>query len=328
MSRSVLVTGAQGLLGSWLTLALLERGEGVVVIERDRQPVDVLELHGIADRVTRVPGDVGDPALMERVLADYEVQDVYHLAAQTLVGTAQRSPVSTFESNVRGTWVVLEACRRHGAERVIVASTDKAYGHPVELPYREEHPLLGRFPYDASKAAADIIARSYWHTYEVPVAVTRFANIYGGGDRNPSRLVPEAVSAALAGRPPVIRSDGTPERDFLYVQDAAAAYLAISDALGRGQARGEAYNAGGGRPWAVGEVVRMICEIAGTDVEPDIRGAGTPTGEIDRQYVDASKLTGETGWGPQVELRDGLERTVAWYREHPEALAAAPLAAS
>jgi CDP-glucose 4,6-dehydratase len=322
MPRTALVTGAQGLLGSWLARALLERGDRVVALERDRTPLAGLELQGIAGEVTRVAGDVTDGAAVERVLADYEVADVYHLAAQTLVGTAQRAPAATFEVNVRGTWTVLEACRRHGAERVLVASSDKAYGPSEQLPYREDHPLAARYPYDASKAAADLIARSYWHTYRLPVAVTRLANIYGGGDLNASRLVPEAVSAALEGRAPVIRSDGTPERDFLYVEDAVAAYIAIAEALARGEGAGEAFNAGGGRSWAVAEVVSLICSIAQTDVAPDIRGSGTPAGEIDRQWVDASRLRELTGWEPRFDLEAGLRATVEWYRAHPEARAA------
>ncbi len=203
---------------------------------------------------------------------------------------------------------------------MVVAASDKAYGQHAELPYREDFALQPRYPYDVSKAATDLIARSYWHTYELPVATTRFANLYGGGDTNRSRLVPEAIDAALAGRRPVIRSDGTPERDFLYVEDAVAAYLQIAAALDGDGARGEAFNAGGGEPHAVREVVQRICEIAGTDVEPDIRGTGTPAGEIDRQYVDTTKLRELTGWRPAVGLDEGLRRTVAWYREHPAAL--------
>ena len=229
-----------------------------------------------------------------------------------------------FESNVRGTWTVLEACRRHDVGRVVVASSDKAYGAHAELPYREDFDLRPTAPYEVSKAAADLIARSYWHSYELAVAVTRFANIYGGGDLNFSRLVPEAVSAAIQGRAPVLRSDGSPQRDFLYVEDAAAAYVAIADALDRDEVRGEAFNAGGGRPHPVREVVELIARIADTGVEPEIRGTGNPAGEIDRQYVDPAKLRELVGWEPEVGLEDGLRRTVDWYRGHPESLAPAP----
>jgi CDP-glucose 4,6-dehydratase len=196
----------------------------------------------------------------------------------------------------------------------VVASSDKAYGRHERLPYREGFALQPTFPYDVSKAAADLIARSYFHTFGLPVAVTRFANLYGGGDVNGSRLIPEAVTAALAGRAPVIRSDGSPERDFLYVEDAVEAYLAIADALASGQAGGEAFNAGGGEPHRVRDVVAKICELAGTDTQPDIRGAGTPAGEIDRQYVDYTKLNALTGWQPRTSLEDGLRRTIEWYR--------------
>jgi CDP-glucose 4,6-dehydratase len=317
VSRSVLVTGAYGVLGSWLVSALLDGDARVTVIKRDDAVASRLVIEGIEARANVVHGDICDAGLVDRALAEYEIQDVFHLAAQTIVPTANRSPLSTFEANIRGTWLLLEACRRHGAERVVVASSDKAYGAHDELPYREDLALQPRFPYDVSKAATDLLARSYWHTWKLPVAVTRFANIYGGGDANPSRLIPEAVSAALAGRAPVIRSDGSPERDFLYVEDAAAAYLAISEALGRGQGLGEAFNAGGGRPHRVLDVVELICRLAGSGVEPDVRGAGTPSGEIDRQWVDATKLRELTGWEPKFELESGLRRTIDWYRRHP-----------
>jgi CDP-glucose 4,6-dehydratase len=318
--RAVLVTGADGLLGSWLVSDLLERGARVVAIRRDEPAVTGLQLQGLADRVDTVRGDICADGLVARALNEYDIDSVFHLAAQTLVGTANRAPVSTFETNIRGTWLLLEACRLHGAERVIVASSDKAYGRHTSLPYREDFALAPVYPYDVSKAATDLIARSYWHTFGLPVAVTRFANLYGGGDTNASRLVPEAVRAVLAGRAPVVRSDGSPERDFLYVGDAVRAYLAIWGALGGdgGGAAGEAFNAGSGEPQRVGDVVALVCRLAGSPVEPDIRGAGVPAGEIDRQWVDHSKLTELTGWQPEVGLEEGLRRTLDWYREHPE----------
>jgi CDP-glucose 4,6-dehydratase len=315
--RSVLVTGAYGLLGSWLARALLDGGARVTVIRRDQPARSALALMDLEPRVDVVDGDICTDGLVERVLAEYEVDSVFHLAAQTLVPTANRSPLSTFETNMRGTWLLLEACRRHGAERVVVAASDKAYGPHSQLPYREDHALQPLYPYDVSKAATDLLSRSYWHTWQLPVAVTRFANLYGGGDFNASRLVPEAVGAALSGRSPVVRSDGSSERDFLYVEDAVAAYLAIWDALGRGSAQGEAFNAGGGQPHRVLDVVELICRLAGTGVEPDVRGKGTPSGEIDRQWVDYTKLRELTGWEPQVALEDGLRRTIDWYRAHP-----------
>jgi CDP-glucose 4,6-dehydratase len=321
-----LVTGARGFVGGWLAKALLERGERVVSFDKRRttEKPSAIGMLGIEEDLIQVEGDLCDAAELDRVLRENSVDTVFHLAAETIVSTVQASPVRGFESNVRGTWTLLQACLELGIERVVFASSDKAYGAHEALPYREDFPLQPTAPYEASKAAADLIARSYWHSYRLPIAVTRFANIYGGGDLNFSRLIPEAVSAALSGRAPVLRSDGSPERDFLYVEDAAAAYLAISDALERDDVRGEAFNAGGGRSYPVGEVVALIAELAGTGVEPDVRGTGNPEGEIDRQYVDPTKIRERLGWEPEVGLREGLERTLDWYREHPESWAPPP----
>jgi CDP-glucose 4,6-dehydratase len=313
---SVLVTGAYGLLGSWLTKELVARGARTTVLKRDAVASSALELEGTEAAVNVVRGDIIDAALMDRVLGEYEVRTVFHLAAQTIVGVANRSPVPTFEANIRGTWTVLEASRRARVERVVVASSDKAYGAHDQLPYREDSALKPLYPYDVSKAATDMIARSYWHTFELPVAVTRFANLFGGGDLNLSRLVPESALAAIEGRRPVIRSDGTLQRDFLYVEDAVEAYLAIADLLDRGHGAGEAFNAGGDQPHSVLEVVEQMCKVAGTDVKPDVRGTGTPPGEITRQWVDSTKLRSMSGWAPQVSLEEGLRRTVDWYREY------------
>jgi CDP-glucose 4,6-dehydratase len=329
-ASSCLVTGGRGFVGAWLCNELLGRGEPVVSLDRvgrEGRP-SALSLLEIDDRVDEVDGDLVDAELLRRTLADHQVSAVFHLAAQTIVGTAADSPAATFDANVRGTWTLLEACREHGVDSVVVASSDKAYGAHDELPYREDFALQPTAPYEVSKAAADLIARSYWHAYGLPVAVTRFANVYGGGDTNFSRLIPEAVSAALDARPPVLRSDGSPERDFLYVEDAARAYLAIGDALGRDEVRGQAFNAGGGRPHAVGSVVELIARLAGTGVEPDVRGTGNPAGEIDRQYVDPTKIRELVGWQPEVDLEEGLRRTIEWYRAHPGARAPAPPEAS
>jgi CDP-glucose 4,6-dehydratase len=318
--RSSLVTGAYGFIGSALVRGLLQRGVGVTVLRRDATPRSTLLIENLEARVNVVTGDATDSSLVERALADYEVDTVFHLAAQTIVGTARRSPLTTWEVNVGGTWTMLEACRRLGVQRVIVAASDKAYGDSDDLPYREDTALQPRYPYETSKAAADLIARSYWPTLGVPVATTRFANVYGGGDLHRSRLIPEVVDAVLAGRRPIIRSDGTPERDLLFVDDAVAAYLAVADALDGEGARGEAFNAGCGRSYAVREVAELICRIAGSDVEPDIQGQAIPYREIDRQYVDSSKLHGLTGWQPRVSLEEGLRRTVDWYRANPGVL--------
>ena len=321
-ARRVFVTGAYGLLGTWLVRALLDRGDEVTVLRHEGPAPSALVLEGLEASCAVVTGDVRDADAVERALREHAPDTVFHLAAQSLLGPARHSPVPTFEANVRGTWMLLDSCRRLETGGVVVASSYKAYGVSDRLPYTEDLPLAGRSPYEVSKAATDVIARSYFHTYGLPVAVTRFANVYGGGDLNFSRLVPEAAAAAIQGRRPEIRSDGTPERDFLYVEDAVDAYLAIADSLDvpDGKARGEAFNAGGGEPHSVLEVVELVCRAAGTDAEPDVRGHGTPEGEIDRQYVDSTKLHELTGWSPRVDLADGLRRTVEWYRRHPELL--------
>jgi len=322
---TALVTGAHGFVGSHLARALLEQGEAVRILDRpDPREADIggprlsaLDLLGIRGEVELAEADLRDAGGVDAAVAGCEA--VFHLAAQTIVGVARNSPLETLEVNVQGAWNVFEACRSHEVARVVFASSDKAYGSSPELPYREDFPLRAAYPYDASKAAADIVARSYAHAYDLPLAVTRFANVYGGGDLNFSRLIPETVVAVLDERSPAIRSDGSPERDFLHVDDAVAAYLAIAGALAEGEAAGEAFNAGGERPHPVREVVELIVAAAGTGIEPDFQGEGNPDGEIDRQFVDSGKLRDLSGWRPQIELGDGLERTLEWYREHPQA---------
>jgi len=313
-----LVTGGRGFAGSWLARALLASGAEVTSFDRGGIEPSGLELLEIGDDVNDVTGDLRDRDQVLSALRENSIDSVFHLAAQPIVGDANASPVPTFETNVQGTWVLLEACREAGMAAVVVASSDKAYGPHDELPYTEDSALQPIYPYDVSKAATDLIARSYWHTHRLPVAVTRLANIYGGGDRNFSRLIPETVIAVLDGRRPVIRSDGSPERDFLYVEDAPGAYLAVAEALAEGKAGGEAFNAGWGRPHPVREVVDLICELGPGEVEPDYQGSGNPSGEIDRQYLDASKIRAQIGWEPRVDLREGIGRTLDWYGAHPE----------
>jgi CDP-glucose 4,6-dehydratase len=327
----VLVTGGRGFVASWLARALLDRGHAVTSFDRESPGAGApgrrsgLALLGVEGEVEELRGDLRDPDAVSEALERVRPETVFHLAAQTIVGTAARSPAETFDINVRGTWTLLEACRDQGVSRVVVASSDKAYGAHEHLPYREVATLQPTAPYEASKAAADVIARSYWAAFELPVAVTRFANVYGGGDVNFSRLVPEAVSAVLEGRSPVLRSDGSPVRDLLYVEDAARAYLAVAGALERELGAGEAFNAGGDRPYSVLEIVETIARVSGTDIEPEIRGTGALDGEIDRQYVDSTKLRELTGWRPEVSLEDGLRRTIEWYRGHPEVRAPVPV---
>jgi CDP-glucose 4,6-dehydratase len=289
----------------------------VVALRRDVEPSARFRTEGIEERCIVVLADLSDHDALVRVLNEHDVREVFHLAAQTIVGTANRSPLSTWEANVRGTWCLLEACRTLGTvRRVVVASSDKAYGDHDELPYREGFALRPRYPYDVSKACADLIARSYARTYELPVAVTRLANIYGPGDLNWSRLVPDTARALARGERPVVRSDGTPERDYLYVEDAVEAYLAVAASLERPELHGRAWNASWGRPVSVIEVVRTLISVSGRPVEPDVRGVGTPHGEIDRQYLDPSAIRSELGWQPRWELERGLRASWEWYERH------------
>jgi CDP-glucose 4,6-dehydratase len=317
--KRVLLTGGHGFVASHLARALLDRGDAVTVLELAPPPLSGLALQGIESEVELIVSDLRDARHVGATVEASEFDTVFHLAAQTLVGPAMADPTPTFETNVRGTWTLLEACRRAEVPAVVVASSDKAYGPRDELPYREDMQLRPASPYEASKAAADAIALSYRPAYGLPVAVTRFANIYGGGDLNFSRLIPEAIAAVLDGRRPQIRSDGSPERDFLYVDDAVSAYLAVEHAVGAGgPGAGEAFNAGGETPHSVAEVLGTIAAVSGSGLDPEYQGTGNPAGEIDRQYVDSAKLRGLTGWSPAVTLHDGLIRTLDWYRDHPE----------
>jgi CDP-glucose 4,6-dehydratase len=304
-------------VGSWLAERLLDEGHGVVALRRDVEPESRFRTAGIEGRCTIASADVTDYEAMLRVLNEHEVDAVFHLAAQTLVGTAHRSPLATWEANVRGTWCLLEACRTlGGVRRIVVASSDKAYGAHETLPYREDFALQPIYPYDASKACADLIARSYAASYGLPVAVTRLANVYGPGDLNWSRIVPDTIRALVRGRRPVVRSDGTPQRDYLFVADAVDAYLAVARSLDDAGLAGRAWNAGWGRPVAVDEIVRTLIEVSGRAVEPDVRGSGAPQGEIDRQFLDSSALRSELGWEPRWELTRGLRVTWDWYEDH------------
>jgi CDP-glucose 4,6-dehydratase len=289
----------------------------VVALRRDVDPASRFQTEGVSERCVLVLADITDYQSLVRVLDEEAIEAVFHLAAQALVGTANRSPLATWESNVRGTYTLLEACRAHGdIARIVVASSDKAYGDHDELPYREDFALRPRHPYEVSKACTDLIARSYAATYGLPVAVTRLANVYGPGDLNWSRLIPDTIRALAAGDRPVVRSDGTPERDYLYLDDAVDAYLAVADSLDRPELRGRAWNAGRGRAFTVIDVVRRLIDISGRDVEPEIRGEGTPRGEIDRQYLDATAIREELGWEPSWGLDRGLRATWDWYERH------------
>jgi CDP-glucose 4,6-dehydratase len=314
---AVLVTGGQGFVGSWLCERLLGLGARVIVPRRDVPAVSRFRVEGLEERCDTVLADLLDYEGLVRVVNEHDVRAVFHLGAQTIVGTANRSPLSTFEANVRGTYNLLEACRAAGVvgeplERIVVASSDKAYGETDELPYREDLPLRPVYPYDVSKACADMLARSYAVTYDLPVAVTRLANVYGSGDFNFSRIVPDTARALVEGQAPVLRSDGTPERDFLHASDAVEAYLAVASSLP--ERRGMAWNAGPGAPVPVIEIVRRLIAVSGVEVEPDVQGSGVPPGEIASQHLDSSLIREELGWEPRVWLDEGLREAWEWYR--------------
>lgn len=320
--KSVLVTGATGLVGGWLVERLAAAGADVVCLVRDWVPQSRLVTSGLADRVKLVRGDICDQEAMERALGEHEVRTVFHLAAQTIVGIANRNPVSTFEANVKGTWATLEACRRSPkVEQVVLASSDKAYGDQEHLPYDESTPLQGTHPYDVSKSCADLIARAYAVSYRLPVAITRCGNFYGGGDLNWNRIVPGTIRSALRGERPVIRSDGTFIRDYFYVEDGAHAYMALAEALAeRPELAGEAFNFSNELQVDVLSLVRSILGLMGSDLEPDVRNEAS--NEIIHQYLSAEKARRVLGWSPLFTLDEGLRRTIDWYREalgHAEA---------
>jgi CDP-glucose 4,6-dehydratase len=313
--RPVLVTGASGLVGSWVTRHLLDAGADVVCLVRDWVPQSELIRSRTIEHVKVVRGDLADRDLLERTIGEYETGTVIHLAAQTIVGTANRNPVSTFESNVQGTWNLLEACRRSpGVRSIVIASSDKAYGDQEQLPYNENTPLQGRHPYDVSKSCADLIARSYAHTYGLPVAVTRCGNFYGGGDLNWNRIVPGTIRSVLRGNPPVIRSDGQYVRDYFYVEDGAAAYMLLAEQLHcRPELHGQAFNFSNEIEVTVLGLVNRILNAMSSDLEPKILNEAS--NEIRLQSLSASRARQVLRWSPLFTLDEGLERTISWYRE-------------
>ncbi len=317
--RRVFVTGATGLLGSWLTQELVARGADVVCLIRDWVPQSRFLTEAVDRHATIVRGELEDFDIILRSINEYEIDTVFHLGAQTIVGTAARSTLSTFEANIRGTWNVLEAshqCRKL-VNRVIIASSDKAYGQHEALPYTEDTPLQGRYPYDASKSCADLLSLSYFHTYGLPVLVTRCGNLFGGGDLNFNRLIPGTIRSALQGDRPIIRSDGTFVRDYFYVRDAVAAYLRAAEQLEQLQLAGEAFNFGNETPWSVVEVVDQILTLMGrTDLSPVILNEAS--NEIPRQYLDCSKARARLGWKPRFSIDDGLRECIDWYTAHLE----------
>lgn len=312
--RPTLVTGATGLVGSWLVKRLLTKGADVVCLIRDWVPESELTRTGLVDRVKVVRGDVQDQELLERTLGEYEVDTVIHLAAQTIVPIANRNPVSTFATNIGGTWALLEASRRSPlVKQIVLASSDKAYGDHESLPYSEDAPLQGRHPYDVSKSCADLIAQSYAATYNLPVVITRCGNFYGGGDLNWNRLVPGTIRSVLRGQRPVIRSDGTLIRDYFYVEDGASVYMLLAESLWKNpELRGHAFNFSNETQVTVLELVQKILAHMNSDLEPDVRNEAT--NEIRHQYLSAEKARRHLNWSPTFSLDEGLAETIKWYK--------------
>ncbi|PZS02364.1 MAG: sugar dehydratase [Chloroflexi bacterium] len=312
--RPTLVTGATGLLGGWLVCSLLERGADVVCLIRDWVPQSEMVRANVLDSVKVVRGTVSDQALLERVIGEYQIDTVMHLAAQTVVGVANCNPISTFETNIQGTWCLLEACRRtQTVKQIVIASSDKAYGDQPQLPYREDTPLQGEHPYDVSKSCADLIARTYAVTYDLPVVVTRCGNFYGGGDLNWNRIVPGTIRSVLRGRRPLIRSDGQYIRDYFYVEDGVGAYVLLAERLHVDPSlRGHAFNFSTETQVTVSQLVDRILCLMNSELKPDI--LGNVSNEIHHQYLDASKARRMLSWAPSFTLDAGLERTIAWYK--------------
>ncbi len=317
--RRVFVTGATGFVGSWLVRALLTRGAVVTALVRDLDPQSQLYYSGDFQQLTFVNGELENFLTLERALNEYEIETVFHLGAQTLVGPAYRSPLPTFESNIRGTYNLLEACRRHSPQiqQIVVASSDKAYGELSGALYTEESPLQGQHPYDVSKSCADLITQSYYHTYGLPVAITRCGNVYGGGDLNWSRIVPGTLRSLLRGEAPLIRSDGTYIRDYIYVEDVAQAYLQLAERMGSPAILGESFNFSTENPVTVLDLVQTIARLMGCEsLKPKIQNIAHA--EIRAQRLSAAKARRMLDWHPDHTLEQGLEKTIAWYREYSD----------
>ena len=324
LDRPVFVTGATGLVGGWLVRQLLAAGADVVCLVRDWVPRSELVASGLIEHVRVVRGDVRDQKTIERALGEHEIATVIHLAAQTTVGVANRNPVSTLETNIRGTWTLLEACRRSPiVQQIVIASSDKAYGDQQGLPYTEDAPVLGRNPYDVSKSCADLLAQMYAKSYHLPVCVTRCGNFYGGGDLNWNRLVPGTIRSVIRGERPVIRSDGHFTRDYLYVEDGARAYLQLAEQLAaRPALGGEVFNFSCEQPVTVLELVARMLDAMGSDLEPDVRNEAS--NEIRHQSLDASKARTMLGWAPQFSFDTSLRATIDWYTRYFAAAGATP----
>lgn len=314
-SKKILVTGATGFVGSNLVRTLVKLGSEITIIERDLKKQNPLVVFGIGNQLNTVLGDITDLPFIERVINEYEIEILFHLAAQPIVGAANRSPLPTLKTNIIGTWNILEACRLSKTiKAAIIASSDKAYGDQKKVPYKEEQPLLGIYPYDASKACADILARSFAKTFQLPIAVTRFANIYGEGDFHLNRIVPGTIVSLINKEIPIIRSDGTLKRDYLYVSDAISGYLVLAEAVYNGQHWSEAFNFGTGSSIPVIDLFSLMIKISKRKVKPKILGEAS--NEILDQSLDYTKAKQLLGWKPTISLAAGLKKTFAWYKKH------------
>ncbi len=314
--RSVFVTGATGHLGGWLVRRLVEASADVVCLVRDCPPECDFIRTGLVDQVKVVNGDLIDPELMKRIIAEHHVDTVFHLAAQCIVSTANHDPISTFDTNIRGTWTLLDAIRLTSSVRqVVVASTDKVYGESARLPYVEDMPLLAVYPHDVSKACAEMVAGSYVATYGLNLAFTRLPNVYGGGDLNWSRIIPGTIRSILQHKQPVINSNGTYIRDYLYVEEAIAAHLALAEQLADNpDLRGQAFNISSETYMTVLQVVDHLLNIMGSSLQPVVRDQAR--NEIKHQYLSAAKARQMLGWQPEFTTEEGLQRTIDWYREY------------
>ncbi len=315
--RNVLITGASGFVGSWLSKNLIEKGANVVAMLKDNAPDIVLKYLGIYSKLKAIEkGDIVNFDWVKKIFADYNIDTCFHLAAQAIVGIANQSPIPTLETNIKGTWNILEVTRIiESVKRLIVASSDKCYGEPIKLPITEDHPLLASYPYDASKACADILSRTYSKTYGLSIGVTRCCNIYGGGDLNFSRIVPDTIRSVISNKNPVIRSDGTPVRDFIFVMDAVSGYLTLAENLERNEIKGKAFNFGSNSPITILDFVNKIIKISGKSLKPEVIGKSKPKGEIDAQYLSSEKAEKLLNWRPKVILENGLKETIRWYSD-------------
>lgn len=316
--KNVLVTGATGFIGSWLTKSLLAKGARLTILVRDIHPKMFLKLMKEEYQQLKgvVFGDLVRREVVERTINDYEIDTCFHLAAQAIVNVALTSPASTFESNIKGTWNLLEACRiSETIKGVVVASTDKVYGEPLSVPITEEHPLLASYPYDVSKACVDMISQSYFKSYGLPVSVTRCSNIFGGGDLNFSRIIPDTIRSVLLDQNPKIRSDGSPIRDYMHVSDAVGAYLTLAENMDRAEVKGQVFNFGTEKPSSVLDLVNKIIEISGkTHLKPIILGKEQK--QISVEYLSPEKARSLLNWNAKMSLEKGLAETLDWYSEN------------